>query len=303
MDLFAQMQAFVRVVEAGGFAAAARSLGVSRSVVNKQVIALEQTLGAQLLHRSTRRVSPTGTGLAFRDRCADILDQVEEAMLAVRELQDTPRGTLRINAPMSFGVSYLSEMVAAYQERYNDVRVELVLNDRYIDPIEEGFDVTLRIGEPSASTSLISREIVTARRVLCASPAYLEAHGSPVDPAALREHDCLHYGYQASGSRWRLQGPDGDQAWQIRCVMWSNNGDVLRTAALHGRGIALLPTFIVGDALRAGELQTVLDDHAPPPIALSVLCPRHRHLSARVRTFVDMVEARFGNRAYRALVG
>lgn len=302
MDRLQCLRAFTRVVEAGGFAAAARQMGLSRSVVNKYVIHLENDLGAQLLTRSTRRVAPTETGINFYDRCVDILSELDDAISTVRELQHKPYGNLRINAPMTFGSLHLAPVVAEFMTRYPDVHVELVLNDRFVDPIEEGFDITLRIGEPQATTSLITREIVPAKRVLCASPDYLAAHGEPLVPADLKDHRCLHYGYQESGSRWRLLGPEGEHSAAINCVMWSNNGEVLRQAALKSQGIACLPTFIIGAALQAGGLRTVMPDYRPPTLVVCVLYPRHRHLSTKVRLFVEAVTERFGGRPYWDLV-
>ncbi len=302
MDKFESMLAFTKVVETGGFAAAARAMGLSRSVVNKCVINLENELGTQLLRRSTRQVTPTETGLAFYDRCTQILSEVNEAIAAITELQECPKGNLRLNAPMSFGTLHLSAVIAEYMALYPDVHVEVVLNDRFIDPIEEGFDVTLRIAELGVSTSLMMREIVSAKRVLCASPGYLKEAGEPVDPVEFKRHRCLHYGYQGSGSQWRLAGPEGEQSYAINCVMWSNNGEVLKDAAVNHQGIVLLPTFIVGESLQSGELRTILTDYKPPEITLCALCPRHRHLSAKVRLFVDLVEARFGGCPYWDLI-
>ena len=194
MDKFESMRAFTKVVQAGGFAAAAREMGLSRSVVNRSVINLENELATQLLRRSTRHVTPTDTGLAFHDRCLHILSELDEAMSAVTDIQEKPAGRLRVNAPMSFGTLHLSGVVAAYMRIYPDVHVELVLNDRYVDPIEEGFDVTVRIGETDTLTSLISRKIVTTKRVLCASPTYLKEHGTPTHPNELKQHRCVQYG-------------------------------------------------------------------------------------------------------------
>ncbi len=302
MDRFESMRAFTRVVDEKGFAAAARRMGLSRSVVNRAVIRLEHDLGTQLLRRSTRKVTPTEAGLAFYDRCVQILADLEEAVTAVTELQEAPTGNLRINAPMSFGTMHLSSVITEFMARHPAVHVELVLNDRFVDPIEEGFDLTLRAAEPATSTSLISRAIVTVKRVLCASPAYLDAAGEPGDPRDLKKHRCLHYGYLGSGSQWRLAGGGHDQTFAIRCVMWSNNGEILKHAAIADQGIALLPTFIVGEALQTGQLRTVLTDYQPPDIALSALYPRHRHLSAKVRLFVELLEERFGGRPYWDLI-
>ena len=302
MDKLLTIQAFTKVVDAGGFAAAAREMGLSRSVVNKYVITLENELGTQLLRRSSRQVSPTEAGIAFYDRALAILNELDEAFAVVTQLQEQPRGNLRINAPMTFGSLHLASMLADFMVRYPDVHVELVLNDRFVDPIEEGFDVTVRIAESNVSTSLISREIVPVRRVLCASPAYLAAHSEPQEPKQLRHHRCLHYGYQETGNQWKLAGPCGEISVHINCVMWSNNGDVLKQVALRDQGIALLPTFIVGDELQLGRLRTVLNDYQPPDITLSALYPRHRHLSAKTRLFVEFLVTRFGERPYWDLI-
>ncbi|MEM1245934.1 MAG: LysR family transcriptional regulator [Acidobacteriota bacterium] len=300
MDQLQSMRAFIKVVEASGFAAAARDMGLSRSVVNKAVIRLENELGTQLLRRTTRSVTPTDVGLAFYDRCVRILEDVDEAVASVRELQEHPKGTLRVNAPMSFGTEHLSKFVAEFMSRHPDVHVELFLSDRFVDPIEEGFDVTLRIGERALSKSLLTRDILPTERVLCASPGYLESTGTPETPLELREHRCLHYGYLASGSQWRLEGPNGEQTYAIQCAMWSNNGQVLRDAAIRDQGIALLPTFIVEDALEKGSLTRILVAYSPPPITLRALYPHHRHLSAKVRLFVDQLEENFRRRGARS---
>ncbi len=302
MDMLEGIRSFSRVVEAGGFAAAAREMGVSRSVVNKQVKKLEDALGAQLLRRSTRRVSPTDTGAAFYERCSNIVAELDAAVAAVGELQDSPRGTLRVNAPMSFGTLHMADIVAGFMGKYPELHIELALSDRFVDPLEEGFDVSLRISEPRVFTSLVTRELTSARRVLCASPAYLQAHGEPVTPADLKQHRCLHYGYQESGVQWRLHGPEGEVSVGISCAMWSNNGEVLAAAARRDQGIALLPTFIVGAALQAGELRTLMCDYEPTPLTLCALYPRHRHLSSKVRLFVDELSDTIGERPYWDLV-
>jgi len=302
MDRLDSMRAFTRVVEHGGFAAAAREMGLSRSVVNKSVISLENELGAQLLRRSTRQVTATELGLAFYDRCVRILNDFEEALASVNALHERPQGNLRLNAPMSFGTLHLSVIVADYMTAYPDVHVELVLNDRFVDPIEEGFDVTLRIGEESPSTSLTARSIVPMKRVVCASPGYLDAAGEPLEPTELRQHRCLHYGYQSSGSQWRLAGPDGERSYSINCAMWSNNGEALRQAAVQNQGIVLLPTFIIGKDLQEGQLRTILPEYPPSSIMLCALYPRHRHLSAKVRLFIELLAARLGDRPYWDLV-
>lgn len=296
MDKFESMRAFVRVVEQGGFAAAARSMDLSRSAVNKLVINLEQELGAQLLHRTTRHVSPTETGLAFYDRCVTILADVEEAELAVSQLHDQPRGTLRINAPLSFGVRHVSPAVAEFIQRYPELIVQLTLEDRFVDPIAEGYDLTIRLAELRATPSLISHALAPVRRVLCAAPTYLKQRGAPHRPADLRQHSCLHYGYLATGNQWKLSGADGDHLIAVRGALCSNNGEALQDAAVQGLGIALLPAFIVIDALRAGHLQIVLPEYEPPPIHACILYPVNRHLSLKVKLLREFLQMRFGDR-------
>ena len=294
MDKFESIRAFIQVVNSGGFAAAAREMGLSRSQVNKLVIALENELGIQLLHRSTRVVTPTETGLAFHERCVEILASLEEAERSITQIQAEPRGRLKVNAPMTFGTMYLAPALADFLVQYPDLQVQLTLNDRFIDPIEEGFDVTVRIAQPTESASLIVHPITTAPRVVCAALSYLERHGTPTQPDDLRQHSCLHYGQLAVDAQWTLIGRDGEQTISVNGVWCSNNGEVLRDAAVRGLGITLLPTFIVGQELQRGTLQIVLPDYHPPELSISVIYPVNRHLSTKVRLLVDFLQERFG---------
>ncbi len=289
MDKFESIRAFVKVVETSGFAAAARKMGLSRSAVNKAVINLEKNLGTQLLRRSTRQVTPTEAGIAFYEKCIYILSELDEAISTVTDLQEKPTGNLRINAPMSLGTLYIAGIVAEYMDSYPDVHVELILNDRFIDPIEEGFDLTIRARNPQTISSLMHQEIAIIKRIICASPGYLKTHGTVTKPADLLKHRCLHYGYQESGNHWRLIGPKGSRSTAINCVMRSNNGEVLKTAALNNQGIVLLPSFIIGEALQQGQLHTVLPEYTASDIALCALYPRHKHLSAKVRLLIELL--------------
>ncbi|MDX2229762.1 MAG: LysR family transcriptional regulator [Leptolyngbyaceae cyanobacterium bins.349] len=294
MDKFESMRAFTQVVNSGGFASAAREMGLSRSQVNKLVIALENELGVQLLHRSTRVVTPTETGLAFHERCVEILASLEEAERSITQMQAEPRGRLKVNAPMTFGTMHLAPALADFLVQYPDLQVQLTLNDRFIDPIEEGFDVTVRIAQPQESASLIVHPLTAAPRVMCAAPSYLERHGTPTQPEELRQHSCLHYGQLAVDAQWTLIGLDGEQTISVNGVWCSNNGEVLKDAAVRGLGITLLPTFIVGQELQQGTLQIVLPDYHPPELSISVIYPVHRHLSTKVQLLVDFLQERFG---------
>lgn len=293
MDKFEQIRAFTQVVDAGGFAAAARNMGLSRSAVNKLVINLENELGVQLLHRSTRVVTPTDTGLAFYDRCMEILANLEEAERSVTLLHEFPKGRLRVNAPMTFGTLHLAPALADFLTQYPDLQVQLTLNDRLIDPLEEGFDVTVRIAEPRPIGSLIVLPLAAAPRVLCAAPGYLATHGIPTHPDQLRQHSCLHYGQLAAENSWTLTGPDGEHTVPIQGVLCSNNGEALKDAAVRGLGITLLPMFIIEDAVQQGDLQVVLPDYQPPELSIDVMYPVNRHLSTKIRLLVDFLKERF----------
>jgi DNA-binding transcriptional LysR family regulator len=293
MDKLDAMNAFAKVVAAGSYAEAARRLGLTRSAVSKAVMELEQLLGARLLDRTTRRVTPTEAGRAYYERCVSILADVEETEIQISRLHDAPRGVLKINAPMSFGTRYLGSAVADFMARYPELRIELILNDRVIDPLEEGVDVTVRIGV-LADSSLIARRLAPARLALAAAPAYLKQHGTPQTPEDLGHHRCLTYGHMAAVQRWTLRR-DGDPiAVPVASSLCSNNGDVLRDAALSGNGITNLPTFLVGPDIAAGRLEAVLADTPPPPLGIYALYAPNRYLAAKTRVFIDFLVDRFG---------
>jgi DNA-binding transcriptional LysR family regulator len=293
MDKFGSMHAFVQVVDQGGFAAAARTMGLSRSAVNKLVIQLEQDLGVPLLHRTTRRVSATESGQAFYERCVDILAALEEAELAVSHMHQEPRGNLRINAPMSFGFLHLAPAIADFMLHYPDLHVQLTLNDRLIDPIEEGFDLTIRISEQAEFPGVIVHPIATSQQIICAAPSYLAAHGTPNHPQDLRHHACLSYGYLSTRRQWRLLEGDRELAISVDGILCSNNGDVLRQATLRGLGIAMLPSFIVGQDLDTGKLQRLLLTYQAPSLKIMILYPVNRHLSTKVQLLTEFLSDRF----------
>ncbi|WP_013324140.1 LysR family transcriptional regulator [Gloeothece verrucosa] len=297
MDKFESIKAFTQVIKAGGFAAAAREMNLSRSMVNKLVINLENELGVQLLQRTTRQVTPTATGLAFYERCLSILAELEEAELAVSQLQREPKGILKINAPMSFGTLHLAPAIADFMLQYPDLQVQLTLEDRFIDPIAEGFDVTVRICKPFQAAGLIVHPLVGVKQVLCAAPSYFDKRGIPKHPKELGEHSCLHYGYLAAGNQWKLFGPKGECTVNINGVLCSNNGEALCSAALKGLGIVLLPTFIIGDELKTGSLVQVLPDYFGLELFVYVIYPTNRHLSIKIQLFTEFVKGVFGEQS------
>ncbi len=301
MDKLTSIQAFTKVIQHGGFAAAARDMRLSRSAVSKYVIELEQALGVQLLSRTTRTVSPTVNGLAYYERCLAILADLDEADQAVSSAQTAPVGLLHVNAPMSFGTLHLAGCIAAFMAEHPKLQIQLILSDEQVDPVQGGFDVTLRIAD-LPSSSLVGRKLAPARRVVCASPDYLRQHGTPVRPEDLRQHACLSYGHLATGNQWKLTGADGDHWIAVPWTLCTNNAEVLRDAAVAGRGVALLPTFIAGAELQNGRLVSVLADYAAPELFLYALYSPTRHLSAKVRVFIDFLATRFGGRPYWDLV-
>lgn len=296
MDKLASMQAFTQVVAFGGFAAAARKMGLSRSTVNKLVINLENQLQVQLLQRSTRQVNPTPTGLAYYERCLNILAEVEAAEIALSQLQQQPKGTLKINAPMSFGTLYLGKAIADFMVLYPDLQVQLTLEDRFIDPVAEGYDLTIRIAQTEVNPHLVNQVIAPIPRVLCAAPSYLKKHGIPDHPEDLKQHSCLHYGQIITGNQWHLVSEDGiEHRINVKGVLCSNNGEILKDAAIAGLGIALLPTFIIESAVTEGLLSIVNVNFRPPEIALSLIYPLNRHLSTKIKVFKDFIQQYFAS--------
>ncbi|WP_354254497.1 LysR family transcriptional regulator [Bradyrhizobium sp. F1.13.3] len=293
MDKLGSLRAFVKVVETGSFSEAGRQLRLSRSAMSKYVSDLEESLGVQLLNRTTRHASANENGQLYYERALVILSELEAADQAVTHLQSTPRGLLRINAPMSFGTIRLGPALADFMIKYPEMQLQLVLSDNLVDPVQDGYDVTLRIAELESS-SLIARKIAPIPRVICASADYLKRHGTPRHPQDLRGHVSLTYGFLLTGNQWKLTGADGEHWIQPAWSLCANNAEVLRDVALKGRGVALIPEFIAGEALQKGRLKAILKDFWAPPLALYAIYPPTRHLSVKVRLFIDFLVERFG---------
>lgn len=293
MDRFTSMRVFRRVVELESFSAAARDLGISNAAVSKHVSDLEGRLETQLLNRTTRRMSVTETGRAFYERCVRILDDLEEAERAVSHLHSTPRGILKINAPNTFGILHLQPIMPDFMQRYPELIVELTLNDRFVDIVEEGVDVAVRGGGPLTDSTLIARRVAPIRRILCASPNYVDGHGTPTRPADLAKHNCLIYSLSSSPRDWTFQGPDGPQTVRVTGNYVANNSLAHRDALLADMGVAMVPSFIVGEDIRAGRLRCLMKDYPVAPHAMHAVYPQNRHLSAKVRVFVDFLVERF----------
>lgn len=293
MDILASMKVFVAVVDAGSFAAAADRLDISRAMTSKYVINLEDYLGTRLLNRTTRRLSVTEAGSVYYERCVQIISDVMEAEQLAAHLSAVPRGTLKITMPLAFGLHRLGPFIADYVSRYPEVRLDISLSDRKLDLIEEGFDLAIRIGSLPES-GLIARKLGSDHAIVCASPAYLKKHGTPKTPGDLAGHSCLGYTYTNGGDEWRLKSDDDETAIRIDGAIKADNGDMLRLAALSGVGLVLQPLFIVSEDLQAGRLVRVLADYASIELGIYAIYPSRKHVSAKVRTFVDFLAKRLG---------
>ncbi|MDY6949067.1 MAG: LysR family transcriptional regulator [Pseudomonadota bacterium] len=293
MDKLAALNGFIKVVEKGSFAAAARDLGISRAQVNRQVIGLEDALGVQLLNRTTRSVTLTPAGESYYKRCNVLLKELRDAETEIQQEQAEPQGEIRLNAPHSFGVRKLTPALVEFLKLYPKISIQLSLNDQFIDPMSEGIDITLRISARRETPSLVAHEIIEARRVLCASPAFLMHHGMPAHPRELANLPCLHYGNLPTGNAWRLEKGAESVDVRVHGVLCANNADVLNEAAVAGLGIALLPLFIAHEDLRAGKLVPLLEDFQVPRIYLSLVYAPSRNMSTKIRLFVKFIQEWF----------
>ncbi len=296
MDRVEQMQAFVAVVDTGHFVTAADALGLSKAAVSRAVNGLEARLGVRLLHRTTRRLSLTNEGEIFLGRCRQILAELEAAEGEVGERRAEASGRVRVNAPVSFGVQHLAPLWGAFRAQHPGVELEVILSDRLVDLVDEGFDLAVRIGR-LASSSLVGRQLASTRLRVCAAPEYLDAHGRPAHPRDLPGHAVIAYSYSAAGDDWTLEGPDGAVTVTTRPVMRSNNGDTCIAAAVAGQGIVLQPGFLLHPWRADGRLEEVLPGWEAPALGIHAVYPSRRHLLPKVRVLIDFLARRVGERS------
>ena len=292
MDRVAAMESFVRTVERGSFAAAAAGRGLSATMVGNHVRFLEARLSALLLNRTTRQQSVTEFGRSYYERCRAILAEIEAAETAAEAVQAVPRGLLRVTAPVALGTTVLPSLLAGYLGRHPEVRVDLVLQDHRLDLVADELDVAIRTGVLPDS-SLIARALPPLQLVVCAAPAYLAAHGTPVSPAELAAHNCLDFAHAAEPLLWRFEGEDDNVAIGISGNLRINSGPALRAAALEGIGIVMQPKIVVADDLAAGRLVRLLPDHAAPALRLHLLTLPNRRPTPKLRSFMDHIAAEF----------
>ncbi|MEM7407598.1 MAG: LysR family transcriptional regulator [Pseudomonadota bacterium] len=294
MDYVDGIHAFVQTARLGTMTAAARELSISVALLSKRIARLENHLGTRLFHRTTRRLALSETGQEFLERARRILVEIEDAEAALAGMESEPSGRLRVSASVSFGRKHVVPMVAEYLERHPRVSVHLQLADHYVDLVDEGLDLAIRIGTLENS-SLMARRLAPNRRVICATPAYLERHGTPTQPEDLRHHNCLVLRYPGSTlTSWPFRYADGIRSIQVAGTMDSNNGECLHQALLEGVGLSMQSTWNVSAEFRAGLLRAVLQDYTAPDMAIYAVYPPTRHVSPKVRRFIDLLAERFG---------
>lgn len=296
MDRFTSMAVFVRAADLGSFAAAAEAMHMSPQMVAKHVVHLEDRLGTTLLHRTTRRQSLTDVGRAYYERCRLILTEAEAADDLAHAMKTQPKGVLRVNAPVTFGAFQLAPFVSRYLQRFPDMQVDLTLNDRFIDPLEDGFEVIIRIGAIEDS-ALIAHKLAPYRLIAAAAPAYLAARGTPATPADLAQHDCLAYASWSPSSascRWVFTKDDRSEEVRAKGRVRVNDWKALLQAALDGFGITLGPVSVLLPEIAAGRLVRVLPDYEGPARPMHILYPAGRRPTVKVKSFVEAVLGEFG---------
>lgn len=295
MDRFLEMQTFNAVVDAGSFVKAADALNMSKAAVSRYVVDLETRLGVRLLHRTTRRLSLTDEGLVFHSRSKELLAELAEAEDEITSRSDAASGVLRINAPFTFGILHLAPLWGAFRELHPKVTIDVTLADRLVDLVEEGYDLAIRIASLDNST-LVSRKLATTRMVLCASPTYLERHGTPLEPGELAGHDVISYSYWSTRDEWRFDGPHGPVSVKTRPCIHTNNGDTCRAAALMHQGVILQPSFLVGQDLADGTLVELMPEYRSIELGIYAVYPTRQHVSAKVRVLIEFLVSHFAGR-------
>jgi DNA-binding transcriptional LysR family regulator len=298
MDRFENMATFIRVVEAGSISGAADRLGVAKSAVSRRLKELEAHLGVELFHRTTRRMNLTDSGRSFYHQCVRILEDVLEAELATAQAHGTLKGKLKVALPSSFGLVHMAPAITEFMQANPEIEFDLDFNDREVDLMQEGFDLAIRIANLPDS-SLVARRLAPIQAVICASPAYLENMGTPQSLEELSSHRCLVYTLSPDFENWHLMDTKGEVTrTKIRPYLKASTGEFLREAAVAGRGIILVPSFIAYKEIERGNLVPLLTQYRPPKLNAYAVYPQTRHLSQRVRVFVDFLAKRFEGTPY-----
>ncbi len=295
MDKYTEMLVFSKAADLGSFSAAARELDLTPSAVSKLITRLEDRLGARLFQRTTRKLSLTAEGRAFNERCGSIIDEIRQAEDAVMSLHDRVSGTLRITTISAFARIHLVKLMPEFMALYPELRVELELSERQVDLVGEGVDAALVLSDGLTDESLVARRLAVNKRVICASPEYLEKHGTPQVPEDLLKHNCLTHSSISHFNDWEFNTPDGGAVRTLRVKgnFHTNSASALHEAVRSGLGIARLATYVVQPSLREGAIVPVLADHAADSSSIQLVYPHRRHLSNKVRAFSDFVISKF----------
>jgi DNA-binding transcriptional LysR family regulator len=296
-DVLTGMRVFTTVVDFGSFAKAAEKLDLSRGMTSRYVAQVETHLGARLLNRTTRRLSLTEAGDDYYHRAIQVIAMVEEAERAATQEAAAPRGTLRINAPVTFGARHLGGAIQAYLARHPQVKIDLTLNDRVVDLVEEGFDLGVRIAR-AIDPGLVARPITYARMLVCASPDYIKLNGMPKSPSDLAQHNCLTYAYSGLQNDWHFTRRGREYTVKVAGNMNANNGDIICNAAAAGLGIVCEPSFLTYELLRAKKLVRILEGWEPDVLTIHAVYPNRQFLPPKVRSFIDFLVERFGSNPY-----
>ncbi|KAA1153512.1 LysR family transcriptional regulator [Pseudoalteromonas sp. FUC4] len=296
MDKLTTMKAFLAVVQEGSFSKAADKLDISPQLVSKYISALEDNLHTRLLHRTTRKVSVTEAGNQYYQRCQQVVIDIEDMENSLNNLSENVSGVLSISAPMSFGVKHLATLLVDFQKQYPNLKIDLRLTDQFVDIVEQGIDIALRIGTLKNST-LIAKKVAPIRLAIFASPAYLKQNGTPTTLESLQEHNYLRYAHAEPTKR--LKGYDElKNELKLESNLVANNGDLLLNTAIAGGGITMQPTFIAGEALAQGKVVRILKDYEPEPVGLYMVYANRQFLPSKVRAFVDFTSGYYGDIPY-----
>ncbi len=286
MDVLLSMKVFRRVAETGNFSEVAREMDISQPTVSKHIAALEKHLSVKLLNRSTRQLNLTDVGKQYYDRCIYILDELLETEAMLRNQESVPAGTLRINTPITFGEICVIPHFWRFLEKYPELSIDLIMDDRYVDLVKDGIDVAIRIG-PMTDSALIAKKIGNSPRVIIASPDYLSSHDEPSTLEDLSDHNCIVYTLLTTRNEWHFTGPNGKESILVNGRFSVNNPRTICEAVIAGQGIAVAPLWLISNAIKSEKVKVILKDYVPTPLEIHAVFPGRRYVPAKVRCFID----------------
>ena len=294
MDRLTALNVFRHAVELGSFAAASRHLGLSPAAISKNISELEAHLAVRLLNRTTRRMSLTEAGALYYDRVVQVLDDLEDADGALGPMQQVPKGLLRVSAPMTLTLARLSSAMPAFLSRYPEISLDLRMDDRRVNIVEDGFDIAIRASNKLEDSSLVARKLMSMPHVVCAAPSYLDRHGTPLSPGDLKDHTCIQFTLSGHADEWTFSKADASASVPIDGRYKATSSLAVRDALVAGFGLSLIPRLYVAEDIAQGRLRTVLDDWSPVETSVYAVYPSRRHVVAKVRAFLDFLVEELG---------